>query len=364
MQPLCLTKKPNFFKAHREAPARRKKISGGGKKEKIHTANSQRKNRKHDVFARFGRSTAARCAPTRRGVQTTIRLPRPAFKLPRRPSPVEGRCPTDEAAIRTRAAPRAHTRERHEGGARAVLPTPRFARDDARGARAASDSPPPPPLREGSDRPREGSRARSKKRGSAPALFRPGARRLRARRARRFSAPLPPPPAHPRSLPRRSLARSSRASRDERRGPPPRRAPGVLPHDGGYARVVRGVHRVHRGGPRGVRHRTHRPARRLDASRAGLRRHRLHREQGHHPGAFPRRREGRRASLHTTPARNNRRPRLRAGASPPRPVLDTDVAHAHPRPRFRPRRPLPPQIISTPPVARVCFARCSWSRSL
>ena len=35
-------------------------------------------------------------------------------------------------------------------------------------------------------------------------------------------------------------------------------------------------------------------------------------------------------SIHT--ARNNRRPRLRAGPSPPRPVLDTDVAHAHPRP--------------------------------
>ena len=364
MQPLCLNKKPNFFKAHREAPGG-KKSPAVEKKKKIHTANSQRKNRKHDVL-RAIRPLHRRqvCAnPTRRsnhdsppspGVQVA------AASLPRGRKVSDGRGGHSNA----RGATSAHARETRRRCARGSPDPAVRARRRPRRARGERRSPPPPPLREGSDRPREGSRARSKKRGSAPALFRPGARRLRARRARRFSAPLPPPPAHPRPLPRRSLARSSRASRDERRGPPPRRTPGVLPHDGGYARVVRGVHRVHRGGPRGVRHRTHRPARRLDASRAGLRRHRLHREQGHHPGAFPRRREGRRASLHTTPARNNRRPRLRAGASPPRPVLDTDVAHAHPRPRFRPRRPLPPQIISTPPVARVCFARCSWSRSL
>ena len=36
------------------------------------------------------------------------------------------------------------------------------------------------------------------------------------------------------------------------------------------------------------------------------------------------------------------------------PTLDPDSVPVAP----------PPQIISTPPVARVCFARCSWSRSL
>ena len=364
MQPLCLTKKPNFFKAHREAPGG-KKSPAVEKKKKIHTANSQRENRKHDVLAPDSRSP-----PPPVGRQPDAAF-KPRFASLARRSSCSGVPPPWKEGVRRTRRPferaRRHerTRARDTKEVRARFSRPRGSRATTPAARARRATPrPPPPLREGSDRPREGSRARSKKRGSAPALFRPGARRLRARRARRFSAPLPPPPAHPRPLPRRSLARSSRASRDERRGPPPRRTPGVLPHDGGYARVVRGVHRVHRGGPRGVRHRTHRPARRLDASRAGLRRHRLHREQGHHPGAFPRRREGRRASLHTIPARNNRRPRLRAGASPPRPVLDTDVAHAHPRPRFRPRRPLPPQIISTPPVARVCFARCSWSRSL
>jgi len=50
------------------------------------------------------------------------------------------------------------------------------------------------------------------------------------------------------------------------------------------------------------------------------------------------------------------------GLRPPDP-FSTDVAFAHPRPRFRPVA-LSPRSISTPPVARVCFARCSWSRNL
>jgi hypothetical protein len=48
------------------------------------------------------------------------------------------------------------------------------------------------------------------------------------------------------------------------------RASRVLPHHGGHARVVRGVHRVHRGRPGGVRHRAHCPARGVEAAVGGV----------------------------------------------------------------------------------------------
>ena len=112
--------------------------------------------------------------------------------------------------LNARGATSAHARETRRRCARGS-PTPRFARDDARGARAAT-RPRPPPLPSARDLTAPRGFARAFEKGSVPALFAP-ARRLRARRARRFSSPLPrrpltraPSPPQPRSV----LARVSR----------------------------------------------------------------------------------------------------------------------------------------------------------
>ena len=61
-------------------------------------------------------------------------------------------------------------------------------------------------------------------------------------------------------------------------------APGLLPDHGGHEGLVREVHRVHRGGHRGVWNRSDRAPGGLDPASGGVRQHRLHRGPTHQAG--------------------------------------------------------------------------------